>query len=262
MNFIFWNVRGVKGNLKQLNLKDFLNRHRPQFLCLTEAKLDETSLFSLKRKLGGYLPSSHLATYSLYASNYSSERLALWDSIERLASSTGTLGWIVGGDFNEVRYSNEKMGGTPEAWEVDFYGNPQFIFVKKLANVKKDEKFVRKSRQLWLNDGDSNTKFFYNSTKSRSGINTISRLRREDGSICSDPDKIKAALTVQFYQNLLNRDASLDILFPPPPGSISAAEDSTLCSPILGKELRSTIFGMKAFSSLGPDGDQVKGGYC
>ncbi|KAK1303150.1 hypothetical protein QJS10_CPB11g01233 [Acorus calamus] len=206
-----------------------------------------------------------------------------------------------------------------EAWKEDFIGNRQFIFVKKLANVKmvlkswnkvvfvlihhnlrtsknelevaqsalhshpcdpvsisaeavarsnclsmlsQEEKFARqKSRQLWLNEGDSNTKFFYNSIKSRSAINTISRLRHDDGSICSDPEEIKT-LIVQFYQNLLNRDSSSDILLPPPLSSVLDAENSTLCSPILEKELRSAVFGMKALSSLGPDGfpDQVKGG--
>ncbi|KAK1303909.1 hypothetical protein QJS10_CPB11g01512 [Acorus calamus] len=456
MNFIIWNIRVVKGNLKQLDLKAFLNSHRLQFLCLTESKLNETSLFSLKCKLGGYLASSYLSTdgrilllwnhdllevnilefnhqyfhcsvfcratskhlliTSIYASNFSSERLALWDSIKHLASSIGSMSWIVGRDFNEVRYSNEKVGGSPvhsrrlrkfnscilasgledlksighilswnnrqdsrilcrldrvmgnqtfitsfphslveylppgisdhsplhlfcepsfpsgpkpfkysetweshptffttvqEAWKEDFIGNPQFIFVKKLANVKmvlkswnkevfgpihhnlrtsknqlevaqsalhshpcdpasisaesvarsnylsmlsQEEKFARqKSRQLWLNEGDSNTKFFYNSIKSRSAINTISRLRRDDGSICSDPEEIKT-LIVQFYQNLLNRDSSSDILLPPPPSSVSDAENSTLRSPILEKELQSVVFGMKSLSSPGLDG--------
>ncbi|KAK1286383.1 hypothetical protein QJS10_CPB20g01150 [Acorus calamus] len=50
----------------------------------------------------------HLLITSVYVSNCSIERLALWDSIKRLAFSTGNLGWIVGDDFNEVRFSNEK----------------------------------------------------------------------------------------------------------------------------------------------------------
>ncbi|KAK1309484.1 hypothetical protein QJS10_CPA09g01046 [Acorus calamus] len=203
------------------------------------------------------------------------------------------------------------MNTVQEAWKADFSGNPLFQFVRKLANVKKtlkvwnkdvfgpiqfnlsitkkdladaqialqlhpsdqrcifaeseartkylsllsqEEKFARqKSRQLWLIDGDSNTKFFYNSIKSRSVVNSISRLRRVDDSICSDPEEIKSLL-VQYYNDLLNRDSSSDLLLPRPHDIVSDSENSALCSPVLEKELRTTIFGMKALSSPGPDG--------
>ncbi|KAK1297950.1 hypothetical protein QJS10_CPB14g01491 [Acorus calamus] len=440
MECIFWNIRGLKGKEKHTDLKDFLIRHRPQFLSLTETKLDVDSLHTLKRNLGGSLSSSHLSLdgrilllwnndilevkiletshqfvhcsvscrasnknffiTSVYASNCYSERTALWDSIKRIATSIGNMGWIVGGDFNEVRYSNEKVGGQPvhsrrlrkfnscilssgledlksighslswnnrqvprifcrldrvlgnqpfissfphslveylppgisdhsplklicepsfpsgpkpfkyfeswethpsfmatvlDAWQTEAVGNPLFLFVRKLANVKKalklwnsevfgpihlklsvskkeledaqsrlqqhpadplyiaeeadarstylsllsqEEKFARqKSRQLWLTAGDSNTKFFYNSIKSRSVMNSISRLRREDNSLCSDPEEIKS-LIVQYYQNLLNREAPSDLQLPPPPGMVSPTENSALCSPVLEKELR------------------------
>ncbi|KAK1257257.1 hypothetical protein QJS04_geneDACA024282 [Acorus gramineus] len=54
-----------------------------------------------------------LLVTSVYASNSSLERQSLWNSIKRLSSSVGNLGWIVGGDFNEVRFSNEKVVGQP-----------------------------------------------------------------------------------------------------------------------------------------------------
>ncbi|KAK1317568.1 hypothetical protein QJS10_CPA05g01857 [Acorus calamus] len=58
------------------------------------------------------------------------------------------------------------------------------------ALLSQEEKFARqKSRKLRLEAGNSNTKFFYNSIKTRSVINSISRLRRPDGTLCSDPDE-------------------------------------------------------------------------
>ncbi|KAK1299353.1 hypothetical protein QJS10_CPB14g01361 [Acorus calamus] len=203
------------------------------------------------------------------------------------------------------------MATVLDAWQIEAVGNPLFLSVRKLANVKKalklwnskvfgpiqlklsvskkeledaksrlqqlpadpiyiaeeadarstylslllqEEKFAwQKSRQLWLTAGDSNTKFFYNSIKSRSVMNSISRLRHEDNSLCSDQEEIKS-LIVQYYQNLLNREAPLDLQLSPPPCLVSPTENSALCSPVSEKELRSVIFGLKALSSPGPDG--------
>ncbi|KAK1295842.1 hypothetical protein QJS10_CPB15g00882 [Acorus calamus] len=424
-------------------------------VSLLETKLDDDSLLSLKRKMGFY-PSSiispearicllwnpdqmdiqiHEVTRqfihcsvlqkqsnkryqitSVYASNSSTERMALWDSIRRLSGSIGAEGWIVGGDFNEVRFNNEKVGGRPvlsrrlhkfnscimnagledlksightlswsnrqdsrimcrldrimgnqsfissfphslveylppgisdhspmkvilepafpsgprpfkyfvawedhpsfqltvqEAWREEVQGNPMYRFVKWLANIKsslkkwnkevfgsihsnlsickreledaqtslqcdpqdpgkisaendvrkqysslltQEEQFARqKFRQLWLAAGDSNTKFFYNSIKSRSARNTICRLRSSDGELCADPDKIKE-LIVTFYRELLNRDSDFESPVLPALSAVSPKENEALCSIISEEDLRSAIFQMKAQSSPGLDG--------
>ncbi|KAK1297818.1 hypothetical protein QJS10_CPB14g01359 [Acorus calamus] len=49
----------------------------------------------------------------IYASNSSSERNSLWGDLEILAGSANLSKWMVGGDFNEVRYAHEKLGGRP-----------------------------------------------------------------------------------------------------------------------------------------------------
>ncbi|KAK1273198.1 hypothetical protein QJS04_geneDACA023305 [Acorus gramineus] len=50
---------------------------------------------------------------SVYASNSSSERLILWQDLKSIAVTINSQNWIVGGDFNEVRYASKKMGGRP-----------------------------------------------------------------------------------------------------------------------------------------------------
>ncbi|KAK1323324.1 hypothetical protein QJS10_CPA02g00870 [Acorus calamus] len=59
MEAIFWNVRGTKGHVKQMDIKNFLHSHKPEFVSLLETKLDENSFKALKRKIGLY-PNSHL----------------------------------------------------------------------------------------------------------------------------------------------------------------------------------------------------------
>ncbi|KAK1296072.1 hypothetical protein QJS10_CPB15g01200 [Acorus calamus] len=48
----------------------------------------------------------------IYGSNSENERALLWRNL--LASDPGSsMPWLVGGDFNEVRFSDEKLGGRP-----------------------------------------------------------------------------------------------------------------------------------------------------
>ncbi|KAK1284549.1 hypothetical protein QJS10_CPB21g01072 [Acorus calamus] len=51
MKSIFWNVMGLMGNEKQLDLKNFLREHKPTFVSLSETKLNDTWHNVLARKL-------------------------------------------------------------------------------------------------------------------------------------------------------------------------------------------------------------------
>ena len=48
----------------------------------------------------------------VYGSNYVQVRRSLWTDILRLASQLSNEAWVVLGDFNAIRYSHEKDGGT------------------------------------------------------------------------------------------------------------------------------------------------------
>ncbi|KAK1302793.1 hypothetical protein QJS10_CPB12g00475 [Acorus calamus] len=55
--------------------------------------------------------SSPFFVTAVYASNSTTDRQSLWADLVSLASYSIGLPWLIGGDFNEVRYSSEKMGG-------------------------------------------------------------------------------------------------------------------------------------------------------
>ncbi|KAK1311792.1 hypothetical protein QJS10_CPA07g00481 [Acorus calamus] len=50
---------------------------------------------------------------AIYASNAAAERYTLWLQLKQLAQNIGTPPWMVGGDFNEICFSSEKVGGQP-----------------------------------------------------------------------------------------------------------------------------------------------------
>ncbi|KAK1327171.1 hypothetical protein QJS10_CPA01g01631 [Acorus calamus] len=153
MNCTFWNVRGLNSKEKQLDTKKFLANSNIPIISLVETKVSTVNTLPIQRKiLPGYLihnptssgriwvcwqpqsvdltllmyseqyvhckviPSSGGSTYfltTIYASNSVSERQTLWQDLTILASGIGNSPWIIGGDFNDIRYSNEKVGGRP-----------------------------------------------------------------------------------------------------------------------------------------------------
>ncbi|KAK1284260.1 Trichome differentiation protein GL1 [Acorus calamus] len=383
-------VKHGEGNWEEVAKKTVLESSAQHVHCHIQCKKTLRSFYST----------------TIYASNTYSERLLLWNTITKLSSGLQGYPWIVGGDFNEVRYSSEKVGGravhprrlrkfnsciemsslqdlkalghtlswnnrqvvrimcrldrvlvnssftnlfshslvnylapgisghsplkatyepafpsgpkpfkyfemweshptfkdiVEAAWGIEVWGSPMYKIVKKLSATKlalkqwnkecfgpmqqalqqsrvvlaeiqallqynpldpelisqessaralyarqllQEESFLKqKSRQMWLFLGDTNSKFFYDSLKSRSVVNTISRLHSIDGSELSSPEEIKDPL-----------DSGASI--PPIPafGSITNEENLGLLSPVTTEEIRRALFAMKPLSSPGPDG--------
>ncbi|KAK1314810.1 hypothetical protein QJS10_CPA01g01582 [Acorus calamus] len=50
---------------------------------------------------------------SVYAHNGESARTQLWEDLVSVARNSMDKPWLIGGDMNEVRYTNEKIGGRP-----------------------------------------------------------------------------------------------------------------------------------------------------
>ncbi len=75
--------------------------------------------------------------------------------------------------------------------------------------IQRDEIMWRqRSRALWLEEGDNNTKFFHARASQRRKYNSVRQLKKEDGTWEEDPEGI-ARLCRQYYQNLFTSDHHL-----------------------------------------------------
>ncbi|KAK1274063.1 hypothetical protein QJS04_geneDACA010725 [Acorus gramineus] len=144
------NVCGLNSKEKQLDVHKFLSRNLVPIISLIETKVQPSLACKVQRKvlphhrilnslssgriwvlwqdnLMDLMLISFLEQFvhckaspvdgsppffltTIYASNSFSDRLTLWDDLEELAAQTINSPWIIGGDFNEVRFSNEKIG--------------------------------------------------------------------------------------------------------------------------------------------------------
>lgn len=78
--------------------------------------------------------------------------------------------------------------------------------LKKEINVllvREENMWKKRSRPLWLHEGDQNTRFFHSRATHRYRRNKISEIENSVGELCSSEESISAVL-LGFYQNFLH----------------------------------------------------------
>lgn len=151
INFIIWNIRGGNNDNFRLNFIELVNYHHPCMVTLLETRIDNhmsllnpfgfTDIIEIpaEGQSGGMIilwnhtlvnvhgfvrrnqeisatieaiqtHKSWLFT-SVYASTNINNRNFLWDNLINMHNSTKDP-WLVGGDFNDVLSSSEKLGGN------------------------------------------------------------------------------------------------------------------------------------------------------
>ena len=96
--------------------------------------------------------------------------------------------------LNEETYSSQK--NLQEQWE-ELCSREELYWRQKL-------------QELWLQDGDRNSKFFHNSAKQKRTNNTIFHIKDASGTLLTNENLIRNE-GVKFFKNLL----ALDV-FPSP----------------------------------------------
>ncbi|RVX23794.1 hypothetical protein CK203_000662 [Vitis vinifera] len=113
MKIISWNVRGLGSRNKRRMVKDFLRSENPDVVMIQETKYENCD----RRFVGSVWTVRNKDWVALPAPGASGGILIIWDSKNLRREE-------VGGDFNVIRKSSEKMGGsslTPSMRDFDSF---------------------------------------------------------------------------------------------------------------------------------------------
>ncbi|XP_026428368.1 uncharacterized protein LOC113324262 [Papaver somniferum] len=146
---------------------------------------------------------------------------------------------------------------------LDYDPADEFQFLK-VADAKKAVEDARtelavmlkmKSRVTWLEDGDQNTRFFYNSICMRRSQNTISELKVSTDTTLFLQDEIKDFIVNHYQYKFNGGDVNIDpALFDIEHESISVAESAFMDVIPSLEEVRVAVFDLGADYAPGPDG--------
>lgn len=127
--------------------------------------------------------------------------------------------------------------------------------------LKEEIFWKHKLRETWLKEGDSNTKFFHNSTNFKRSVNRISKIKNGEGLLVENPEQVSESL-VQFYQNLLNSNATYNPeaqneMLRAIPNLILEVNNRMINDKLTLEEVKNVVFQMHPEKAPGPDGFQA-----
>ncbi|XP_062099802.1 uncharacterized protein LOC133805647 [Humulus lupulus] len=122
------------------------------------------------------------------------------------------------------------------------------------ALTQKEVFWKQRSKQVWLREGDQNSKYFHASARARRRSNRIISLCNEQGMSIGWADGLQD-LIVDYFQHLFTPSASdwgpvVDILTP----RLSVEQNATLLASVDEDEVKAALFQMHPDKSPGPDG--------
>lgn len=103
--------------------------------------------------------------------------------------------------------------------------------------------WLQRSRVSWLKEGDRNTKFFHQKARWWARKNHIKKLKREDGTWCSDQGEVRG-MAASYFSNMFCRDENVN------PQIVSDLFEVV----VIAEEIGDALFQIGPLKAPGPDG--------
>ncbi|XP_056698699.1 uncharacterized protein [Spinacia oleracea] len=183
------------------------------------------------------------------------------------------------GFFNYLVDHLEFLSLVERSWKDPVEGSVMFSVWEKLKRIQhSDDSLLReehncttvqrkwlnieeialrqKSRLQWLNAGDSNNKFFFDTVKERHRVNRISKLTDDNNNKLVKPDEIQAEF-LKFYGALLGTSVVVLPIIDPTMrarATLIYSDISYLCQPVTDVEIDLAMQGIDGDKAPGIDG--------
>jgi hypothetical protein len=114
----------------------------------------------------------------------------------------------------------------------------------------------QRARVQWLKEGDKNTKFFHQKASNRKKKNCITRLVKDDGTVCDNSPALEQHAK-EFFVDLYQAEAVIGIeeVLSHVPCKVTGEMNEILNAPYSGKEVKEALFQM--FPTKAPMGTQL-----
>ncbi|XP_060964189.1 uncharacterized protein LOC133033466 [Cannabis sativa] len=189
--------------------------------------------------------------------NWDMEPLESLDKkLNSCSTALGAWGKDITGNFNyKINRCNKilkRLKGRRDSESISTYKETQAQLFEVLS--KKEVYWRQRSKQLWLQAGDQNTKYFHSCASNRKRTNQIVCLKNDDGTWV-DWDSGLRDVMAKYYMELFstsnpNWQRVIDCVH----GIVSEDQNRDMLLPVEEHEVRKALFQMHPDKSPGPDG--------
>ncbi|KAM6568466.1 hypothetical protein CsatB_016451 [Cannabis sativa] len=120
--------------------------------------------------------------------------------------------------------------------------------------AKREVFWRQRSKQLWLRDGDHNSKYFHSLASSRKKHNSTTKLKDSNGDWIGWQDGLTDVITSYFENLFCSTGVDTSGVINNIPTTITATQNANLLAPVSNEEVRKALFQMHPDKSPGPDG--------
>ncbi|XP_019163454.1 PREDICTED: uncharacterized protein LOC109159798 [Ipomoea nil] len=132
--------------------------------------------------------------------------------------------------------------------------NEYMLIEGELLTIMRQEEIFwkQRSKQLWLQHGDLNTKYFHKSASTRRRRNFLKQIKNEDGGWVQG-DAMKMEI-LQYYENIFRTASSAMDIFERVPCRVTTRMNEALKLLFTLAEVKTALFSMAPEKAPGPDG--------
>ncbi|XP_074277753.1 uncharacterized protein LOC141601376 [Silene latifolia] len=155
----------------------------------------------------------------------------------------------------QVQNLQEDIGKDPSNLQLIEEEFREVEELKELTEAR-DNFLAQKSKQVWIQDGDSNSAFFHGMLKRRRVGNKVIMVEDMNGKLCDSPAKIQSAF-LEYYHQLLGTSQETGKLHKRIIDQGPKCNEEmvgSLLVPVTAKEIRDVMFSILDIKSPGPDG--------
>ncbi|VFQ96694.1 unnamed protein product [Cuscuta campestris] len=167
---------------------------------------------------------------------------------------------VFGNIFTNLKKAEENAVQAQEAYEIDHTSSNREADNKAraqllLAVANECSFWKQKANIKWMEEGDSNSKFFHDFVKGRRARSKIRSMTDQNGKMCTDLSQIQK-MAVDHYTKLFweNKQVQMDPILEYLEQTITPTDNDNIMKIPTEKEIRDAVWNLNPNSAPGPDG--------
>lgn len=155
-------------------------------------------------------------------------------------------------ELSKCRERLRRLRSRRDGVGIRMYNDVRWEYMKLLE--KQETYWKQRAKQLWLQGGDRNTRYFHNYASGRKRMNTLQRIKNDEGEWKETTEEIQGVIEDYFSKLFTAHTMDGKLSDREIVSKVTASDNEALLAEITPKEVKKDAFSMHQDKAPGPDG--------